>query len=60
MRVVLTGVTITGQDVLDKLVTEGWMSLNTCIDDLPVRLTDKQKETLKREALAIIARRLLP
>lgn len=59
MGVVLTGVTITGQDVLDKLVVEGWMSLNTCIDDFPVKLTDEQKETLKREALAIVARSLV-
>lgn len=33
------------------------MSLNTCIDDLPVRLTDEQKATLKAEALAILAGR---
>lgn len=57
-RVVLTGVMISGQDVLDKFFgpenNGQWWSLNTCIEALHPKLTDEQKATLKREALELL------
>lgn len=58
MRVVLTGVTISGADIADTFQREGrYVTLQQVIDDLPLRLTPEQQSVLRIEAVQVLTAR---
>lgn len=55
MRVVLTGVTISGKDIVDTFQREHhYVTIAQVIADLPLRLTDEQRRILTTEAVQVL------
>jgi hypothetical protein len=56
-RVVITGITLGGQDVVDILRTNPkYVTVHQVVEDLPYSLTPTQAATLRSEAIAILTK----
>lgn len=58
MRVVLTGVTISGADIVDAFDSDhSFVTIQQVIDALPLKLTPEQRAVLRTEAVAVLTAR---
>lgn len=54
-RVVITGITLCGQDIVDIFdIDHKYVTIAQVIDDLPYSLTSTQVATLRSEAVAVL------